>query len=212
MNSAKRLLYRALEQWTAKRKAKIIVLSVAEADSGRDLGIPEDKLPIIPTGIDAQKDLFSRHDARAMLRELLGADIPMDAFWITCIANHYPTKGLDTLLRALISAGNTIHSAHTILIGDGPERKALEKIRNDLGLAGRVHFTGFLNDAPRYLPAFDLFVLPSRKEGLPYTLLEAKLHGIPIIATDVGGISSIIENKKTARWCRKTMCLRLRKR
>lgn len=197
MSGIKRLLYRALERWTAKQKTTIIVLSREDETGGKHLGLPPHKLTVIPPGIDARKEMLSRHDARAKLRQTLERDIPMDAVWIGSIANHYSTKGLDVLLRALVDAGAPLRNVHTIIIGDGPERKKLEILRHDLHLADTVHFMGFLDDAPRYLPAFDLFVLPSRKEGLPYTLLEAKLHGIPIVATDVGGVSSVIKNKKT---------------
>lgn len=204
MNSAKRLLYRVLERFTAKKKSKIIVLSPHDETAGITLGLLPHKLAVIPPGIEAPVEMLSRHDARAKLRERSNTDIPMDAVWIGTIANHYPTKGLDILLRALTNV-----PAQTVIVGDGPERQKLEALKGELHLDDRVHFAGFLSDASQYLPAFDLFVLASRKEGLSYTLLEAKLHGIPIVATDVGGVSSIVQNKKTGTLVEKENILAL---
>lgn len=59
-----------------------------------------------------------------------------------------------------------------------------------------MHLAGFVPEAARYLKAFDVFVLPSLKEGLPYTILEAMHAGLPIVATSVGGIPDVIEHKK----------------
>jgi glycosyltransferase involved in cell wall biosynthesis len=200
MNRVKKFLYRALERITASEKSRIIVLSPREESVGRTvLNIPPHKLAVIPPGIDRRPELMTRHDARALLRQTIAAEIPDDAFWIGAIANFYPTKGLDILLEAFAAERARMPQAHIVIIGDGPERPALERAIQSLHLADTAHLAGFLPDAPRYLKAFDLFVLPSRKEGLPYVLLEAKLHGIPILATDVGGVSSVIEDGKTGR-------------
>ena len=193
----RRCLYRKLEQWTAKHKSKIIVLSSHDESSGKRIGIGAHQLAVIPPGIDKRPHMLTRHDARALIIEHLGINVPHDAFWFGTIANFYETKGLDVLIRAFAEQIKTMPQAQLILIGDGPERESLTRLREDLHLLDRIHFAGFLSDAPRYLPACDIFVLPSRKEGLPYTILEAAYHGIPIIATDVGGVASFIQHKKT---------------
>lgn len=100
------------------------------------------------------------------------------------IANFYPTKGLDILIQASPLLGNV----HTVIIGDGPARPA--------SVPPRTHLLGTIPDAARLLPAFDVFVLPSRKEGLPYALIEAMAAGLPIVATTVGGIPEIITHEK----------------
>ncbi len=209
MSLLKRSLYRMLERWTARQKSKIIVLSEEDAQSGQHLGVPMHKLAVIPPGIERQQEILSRHDARAALREKTAADIPMDTPWIGTIANFFPTKGLDILLYAYDMRRDALHRAQCVLIGDGPEAKNLTTKIQELNLSDCVHLTGFLPDAVKYLNAFDVFVLPSRKEGLPYALLEAKLHGIPIIATDVGGTPSIIQDKETGRLVEKENPLEL---
>lgn len=198
LSPIRRALYRALERATAKHKTNIIVLSEREEKSGRALGIPPHKLTIIPPGIETPH-LMSRHDARALLRARAQSDIPMDAAWLGTIANCFPTKGIDVFIRAFAREKDATRYAHAVIIGDGPERKKLEALRDAMGLNGRMHFVGFLPNAARLLSAFDVFVLPSRKEGVPYTLIEAKLHGIPIIATDVGGVSDLIIQNQTGR-------------
>src|SRR3989344_2918785 len=80
-------------------------------------------------------------------------------------------------------------------MGDGEERARLQKIIESNGLAGKVFLVGFVKDAARYLPAFDIFTLTSLKEGLPYVLLEAGLAGLPIAATDIGGVPDIVGEK-----------------
>ena len=83
-----------------------------------------------------------------------------------------------------------------LVIGDGPERSALESLVEDLGLRKRVHFTGALPSASEYLSALDVFALTSRTEGTPMTLLEAMAAGVPIVATDVGGVPALLGDER----------------
>ena len=139
----------------------------------------------IHNGIE-QPVFMGRTDARQELTTLL--DIPPDAYLFGTIAEHHTNKGLDILIEAAF----LVDGAHFILIGDGEERLHLEAKIRELGLGDRVHLTGFIPDAARLIPAFDTYVLPSRKEGLPYVLLEAGLAGVPVIATAVGGVPEIV--------------------
>jgi glycosyltransferase involved in cell wall biosynthesis len=129
---------------------------------------------------------------RQIAREQLG--IKDDAFAIVTIANFYPTKGL----RYLIEAANKINSHPKFyLIGEGPERKSLEKLIEKYNLKNKINLLGIISKAQKYLKSFDLFVLPSLKEGLPYALIEAMYASLPIIATAVGGVPEMIENGKS---------------
>lgn len=204
----KKKSYIFLEKITAKIKNKIIVLSIREKQIALTaLHIPEQKLAIIPVGVDAPKNPLSKQEARAKLTQtngtLSGAQLSAK-YLIGTIANFYPIKNLDNLIRAVAKIktlqhglGQEKNNFAVILIGDGDERKLLENLIIKSNLQNTVYLTGFLENAGQFLPAFDLFVLPSRKEGLPYTLIEAKINKIPIIATNVGSISDLIENKKT---------------
>ena len=80
-----------------------------------------------------------------------------------------------------------------LLIGDGPARAGLEQQARDLGIADYVIFAGYRADARELIPVMDLFVLPSRSEGLPVALLEAMASGVPVMATDAGESWAVIE-------------------
>ncbi|MBI5913461.1 glycosyltransferase family 4 protein [Candidatus Azambacteria bacterium] len=150
---------------------------------------PAKKLITIHNGIDsaiAAKKLMPRKEAR----EKLG--IAEDAFIVGTIANFYKNKALDMLPFAAISAAHS--DVHFVIIGEGPEREKIERLIEKYQLKDRFTLTGALQDANIYLKAFDIFVLPSRKEGLPYALLEAMAAKLTCVASDVGGIPEIIEN------------------
>jgi glycosyltransferase involved in cell wall biosynthesis len=87
---------------------------------------------------------------------------------------------------------------HLVLIGDGPERAALEQLVADLELGRRVTMPGWSDEASGRLRSFDVLALPSRSEGLPLVLLEAMHAGVPIVATTVGGVPDAVEDGRSA--------------
>jgi len=104
-------------------------------------------------------------------------------------------KGIDTLLDALACLAATDPSIRLVHIGDGRCRANLERLAAELGVTDRVVFTGMLpagEGVRRELDAADLFVLPSRTEGLPRALVEAMARGLPAIGSDVGGIPELL--------------------
>ena len=182
-------LYRLAEKYTARAKDAIITLSEEDKKIAREkLGVPINRLTLIRNGVKEPTLPLSGAEARQSL------SLPADAIVVGTIANHYKTKGLDVLLHVVAEIKKEIGNLQVIILGDGPERRQLEALIDKLDLHSCVRLTGFLPDAAKYLPAFDIFVLPSRKEGSPYTLLEAMHAGLPIIATTVGAIPDIITN------------------
>jgi glycosyltransferase involved in cell wall biosynthesis len=101
-----------------------------------------------------------------------------------------PQKGYDVLIEALASLPDTT----AVLVGDGPARDDLEGLARDRGVGDRVLFTGWSSEPRRYLSGFDVFVLPSRYEGFPLSIIEAMLAGLPVVATDVGSVSECVRN------------------
>lgn len=112
--------------------------------------------------------------------------------WSATVAELHPTKHHDVMLRAMkIVKTNTPRARH-LIIGSGVEEARLRKLIKEYGLTEHVFLLGQLDDAARYLAAFDLFVLPSRSEAFPYALVEACFAGLPIVASEVGGIPELL--------------------
>ncbi len=102
-------------------------------------------------------------------------------------------KGYDLLVRALPG----MPDATLVLVGDGPQRGALEDLAARLGVADRLRITGWTADPRRHLPAFDVFALPSRWEGMPLGILEAMHAGLAVVASDVGSIAEAVSDGET---------------
>ena len=113
--------------------------------------------------------------------------------WIGTISELHRTKGLNFAIEAIAKIENVIF----LIIGDGEERKNLEDLIQKHGAAQKVFLLGRIESASMYLKAFDIATLTSITEALPYFLLEAGAAGLPVIASNVGGIPEIIENEAT---------------
>jgi len=107
-----------------------------------------------------------------------------------------PVKGLDVLIRAFAPIARD-RQAHLLLVGEGEQRKDLERLVGELGLQQSVRFLGPRTDVPSLLRIADVFAFPSRTEGLPNALLEAMAAGCPIVTTDVPGCRDLITNEET---------------
>lgn len=115
---------------------------------------------------------------------------------LLCVGRLTPAKGQMLLLQACAALQGRGADFRLVLVGDGPDRQALERAARELGLANAVRFTGALT-APQVqeeLAQADLFVLPSLAEGIPVVLMEAMASGVPCITTPVNGIPELIEN------------------
>jgi glycosyltransferase involved in cell wall biosynthesis len=86
---------------------------------------------------------------------------------------------------------------HLLIIGEGEERENLLHQITQAGLPSYVHLLGYVNNASCILPAFDIFALPSHKEGLPYVLMEAGQASLPVVVSNIHGIKDIITHEKT---------------
>jgi glycosyltransferase involved in cell wall biosynthesis len=101
-------------------------------------------------------------------------------------------KGWLDLVAALAELLRSGLDVRLVLVGDGPQRAEIEAALVTAGIRDAVLLTGFVDDARALLPGFDLFVLPSHTEGLPLTVLEAMHAGVPVVATRVGGVPSVL--------------------
>lgn len=112
---------------------------------------------------------------------------------IGCAARLEDQKNLHLLVGAMAE----LPSATLVLIGDGSRRGALERQAEADGVADRVHFLGWLDDPRPHVAGFDLFVLPSQAESFPLSIVEAMLHGVPVVASDVGSVADAVVHGRT---------------
>jgi glycosyltransferase involved in cell wall biosynthesis len=184
---------------------KTIVVSQDDLEKVKNFLFVQSKITLIHNGI-GKLDFLEKANARKILTEKIRRDISGKDFWVGTIAELHKNKGLEHAISAINSIpqnteptgerGNTRGLAY-VIIGEGEERPNLEKVIEQNNLANTVFLTGEYPGASKLLKAFDIFLLPSLKEGLPYTILEAGLAGLPIIATNVGGIPEIIADMKS---------------
>jgi len=156
------------------------------------------KIIHIPTAIGTVPFL-PKDVARDFLAEHTHTTITSDTLLVGSIGEYVKNKNLLIAIKAIENVhAHTAQKILYILIGnDGDERTMLEEYIREHNLLGTVILAGFVDNARNYLKAFDLFLMPSLKEGLPYGLLEAGVAGLPVIASNVGGIPDIIEHGVT---------------
>ncbi|MFB3926344.1 MAG: glycosyltransferase [Syntrophales bacterium] len=153
------------------------------------MNMEPDCIRVILNGIDISK--FSGRDRRTQMRKSLG--IANEDFVIGTISRIVPLKNHEFLLNIFKELRNHVPGIRLVIVGDGPLRDDIEKSALDKGIGRSVYFLGERRDTPELLSLFDLFMLPSFTEGVSLTLLEAMAAGVPVIASDVGGNSEVIE-------------------
>jgi sugar transferase (PEP-CTERM/EpsH1 system associated) len=177
---AQRLLLRHVD-------AAFAVSGQLRADLVRELRLDGDRIEVIYNGVDTGSfcppDVAARPAGSARLR-------------IGSVGRLVPVKNYSLLLRAFARLPRQL-ACQLVLIGEGPERAALERLAGELEIRGDVQFTGHRDDVPELLRGLDVFVLPSVSEGMSNTLLEAMATGIAVLASDVGGNSEIIEGERS---------------
>jgi glycosyltransferase involved in cell wall biosynthesis len=154
-------------------------------------GYPAARIESVPTGIDAGR--FVPGD-RAAARARLG--IAAGKTLVGIVATLRSWKGHRYLVEAMASLPETLELA---IVGDGPQREALEALVDKLELRSRVRFAGNQHDVLPWLQALDIFVLPSyANEGVPQALVQAMLTGLPCVTTHAGSIAELALHERTA--------------
>mgnify|MGYP000468684849 CR=1 FL=1 len=181
------LAYRMVNRWVKK----IVVVSKAvEKMVIEEEGVCRRKIELIYNGVDLEKfeidvDIFSKK------REL---GIPSKSKVVGCVGNLTPVKGHKFLIEAASQIIKKNPYVHFLFIGDGPLKRNLISLTSQLYLQNNIHFLGKRNDVNELLKIMDVCVLPSLSEGLSNALLEYMASGKPVIATEVGGNTEVIEH------------------
>lgn len=148
--------------------------------------VPAGKVAVVPNGVSVG---LAMPDAAAVRAEF---GLPHAAPVVGTVGRLNEVKRQDLLLRAVAALSRELHDLHALVVGDGPERAALERLAADLRIGDRVRWVGYRSDPERFYPAMDVFALTSRSEGLPVSLLEAWAAGRVVVCSAVGGIPAVV--------------------
>jgi len=173
--------------WADRLVAPLTSTVVCVSETERRVGIVArtcraDRTVVIPNAVDARLHEPGRRAER--LRPLL-----------VSVGRLKSPKDFHTLLNALGRLHGVEYDA--LIVGDGPDRPELATLLEQLGLGDRVRLCGERDDIPELLASADCFVLASRSEGLPMSILEAMAAGLPVVASDVGGVAELVDDGVT---------------
>ena len=187
--------FKPIDRFIYSRYVQILAVSTPVQDS-LIAWLPEftAKTQVLPNAVNINQFVISVTTRNAKRQEL---GIRPEQTVLLFIGRLTEAKGVDVLLRALSGAEEWEENCVLLIVGEGSQKKYLENLGQSLGLVRKVRFLGVCEDIPELLAAADVFVLPSRWEGLPMVILEAMAAGKLIIATTVGGIPEVIEDGKT---------------
>jgi glycosyltransferase involved in cell wall biosynthesis len=176
---------------------KVIVLSETEKGFVQSWPFAKKKLVVVPNGL-SKFELKSKEES---LKSLLGTHYPVanNTLILGTISELHKNKGLTYAIEGIRMFCDHFPEQKVIfiVIGEGERRKELEELIASKDLSKSVFLVGHVDDARSYLKAFDVFIMSSVKEGLPYAILEAGVSRVPIISTSVGAIPEIIRNFNT---------------
>ncbi len=168
------------------------IISVSQR-CGRELvagKLPTDRLAVVGLGLKPQPRVAARRIA-ALRRQLLGPD---GRILVATVARVTEQKGVDVLVEVVKAVTAQRPDIHFVLVGDGPQTELAKGWARDAGVAANLHFVGRSEEPELYLQAADLFLLTSRWEALPFTIVEAFQAGTPAVATDCGGVAELIDD------------------
>ena len=156
-------------------------------------GVPQNKLSCVPSAVNIEQ--YQKAINKQWFEQEFGFE--PHSYVIGVVAQLIPRKGHRYLLDVLPGLLKTFPNIKVLFLGQGPEKESLLQKVNDLNLTETVQFAGFRNDLETVLPNLDLLVHPAEMEGLGVSLLQAAVAGVPIIATNAGGMPEIVRHGRT---------------
>ena len=182
-------LPRRMMHWAARRAQASIGVCAALTDVLREWGVAPERLHVMRNGVDLQRFTpLPQADARQALGLREGQQL------LLSVGHLIDRKGHDLVIRALAALAPGHPLARLVVIGEGPERAALQALVSALGLQDKVRFTGALpqTELPRWYSAADVLVLASSREGWANVLLEAMACGTPVVASRIWGTPEVV--------------------
>jgi glycosyltransferase involved in cell wall biosynthesis len=157
-----------------------------------ELGLDSEKIEVIPNAINLDK--FGTDYSNTKIRTEMGLN--GDAKIVGMIANLLPVKAHSVLLEAVPCILQSCPETHFLFIGEGPLRTELMELGKKLDISSHLHFLGYRNDVEKVIPAFRVGVLCSWVETYGIALTEMMAAGVPVVATNVGGIPEVVDHGK----------------
>ncbi len=178
---------------------KTIAVSKETARQINLLPIGKNKIKVIKNGVQNFESLNTKEARKALAgyTKLLSQIPPNNLIWLGAVGELNKNKGFDIAIKAMQKINQVHPESILVIIGEGEERKNLEKLIEKTELRETVFLIGKVPEARKYLKAFDVFLIPSRTEALPYVALEAGLSGLPVITTNTGGLPEIIDTERS---------------
>jgi glycosyltransferase involved in cell wall biosynthesis len=189
-------LYNQLDLWSLRAPTKVITVSEPFRRQLQRRGVAAERIEIVHNAIrpDWAAEAGKPENSAKLRAEM---NIAPDCHVVLSVGRLSREKDHATLLEAMSLLPKRF-AAHLVIVGDGPERPRIERKIASLGLAGAVTLIGQKNSAEPYYGIANVVVLSSRSEGSPNALLEAMAAGVPVVATDVGGVPEIAVHGDTA--------------
>lgn len=188
--------FRALERRLGRRTDRLLGVSQATVDDLVRLGIAEpERFQVLPLGLDLARYAAIGEAERAAARADLG--LVADEVLVSFVGRIVPIKRIDVLLTALATARRQGAKLRLALAGDGEMRAELESLAHSLGVAEVVDWLGYRADLRPLTAAADIAAVSSDNEGTPVSLIEAAAAAVPAVATDVGGVSEVVADRRS---------------
>jgi glycosyltransferase involved in cell wall biosynthesis len=158
-------------------------------------GVSATKVRTVYSGIDLSERQLTHDDQK--IRQMIG--LPNGAILLGTVANLFPRKGYEVMLRALPAIVHAVPTVHYVIIGSDDHNYAdrLKRLAQELKIADRVHIVGFQDPVQPFLAALDLYVHPALMEGFGIAVVEAMAMGKAVVATTTGGLPEVVAQGET---------------
>ena len=181
-------IVRVAEKRLARKGDRIIAVSPEEEQHMLEIGLPSEKIRMVPNGLRA----IEWQDRQTVRNQL---NLCQKSLVFGFLGRLAPQKNPLLLIRAFARVRFEPGQVRLAIVGTGPLEDEAKSLADELGISSHIDWLGY-KTAPESMPAFDVFVMPSRYEGMPYVMMEATSLGLPVVATKVGGTSLGIDDGK----------------
>ncbi len=197
LSSFKKAIYKFLERWIGAKTSAFIVVTDKVGDELIKAGIAKkNKIHRIYNGINL--DDFSKINKSARTEFCEKLNIKNNDLIIGTISRLVPDKGLEDLIQAFALIHSSNPKTKLVIAGDGPLKNKLIELTESMDINNYVFFIGWQDDVPQTLALFDVFCLPTLREGFGYVFLEAQAAGIPVIATKISPLTETMQDGESA--------------